>query len=147
MPRRLLIALLAFLLVAPAASASNLVDRNAKNVQLKVNSEGVALVTYKAKGIQRHVIYWGAEGDTPEFFRYDRSGGAVSKKVKDWRTLKNVCGPYPGPEPARVVAACTMSDGIATGRSRTGSASRRTTAARTATRSSTSRTGAVPHRS
>ena len=51
--------------------ASNIVDRNVKNVHLKVSSKGVALVTYKAKGIQRHVIYWGAEGDTPQFFRYD----------------------------------------------------------------------------
>ena len=104
MPRRLLIALLAFLAVAPAASASNMVDRNAKNVRLKVSKANVALVTYKAKGIQRHVIYWGAEGDTPEFFRYDRSGGAVSKKIKNWKTLKNVCGPYTGP-PLKAVAS------------------------------------------
>ena len=111
MPRISCIALVALLLAAPVASASNIVDRNVRNVHLKVNGKGVALVTYKAKGIQRHVIYWGAEGDTPEFFRYDRSGGAVSKKVKDWRKLKNVCGPYQGPPLKAVVAACTMQDG------------------------------------
>jgi len=44
-------------------------------------------VTYKAKGIQRHVIYWGASTDKAAFFRYDRSGGAVSKTVKAWRNL------------------------------------------------------------
>jgi hypothetical protein len=59
-------------------------------------TKGVALVTYKAKGIQRHVIYWGAASDRAAFFRYDRSGGAVSKKVKNWRKMKNACKPYPG---------------------------------------------------
>ena len=111
MPRIRYIALVAFLFAAPVASASNLVDRNVRNVHLKVNSKGIALVTYKAKGIQRHVIYWGAEGDTPQFFRYDRSGGAVSKKIKNWKTLKNVCGPYTGPPLKAVVAACTFRDG------------------------------------
>ena len=111
MPRIPSIACAAFLLVAPVASASNIVDRNAKNVHLKVNSKGVALVTYKAKGIQRHVVYWGAQGDGPEFFRYDRSGGAVSKKVANWTKLKNVCGPYTGPPLVAVVAACTFRDG------------------------------------
>jgi hypothetical protein len=111
MPRRLLIALLALLAVAPAASASNMVDRNAKNVRLKVSRANVALVTYKAKGIQRHVIYWGASGDGPTFFHYDRSGGAVSRKVKDWRKLKNACRPYRGPKLRALVAACTMPDG------------------------------------
>jgi hypothetical protein len=111
MPRISLIAFVAFLLAAPIASASNIVDRNVKNVGLKVNSKGIALVTYKAKGIQRHVIYWGAEGDRHEFFRYDRSGGAVSKKITNWKKLKNVCGPYTGPPLKAVVAACTMKDG------------------------------------
>jgi hypothetical protein len=111
MPRITYIAFVAFLLAAPAASASNIVDRNVKNVHLKVNSKGVALVTYKAKGIQRHVIYWGAQGDSRPFFSYDRSGGAVSKKVANWTKLKNVCGPYTGPPLQAVVAACTMKDG------------------------------------
>ena len=111
MPRRLLIALVALLVVAPAASASNIVDRNAKNVRLKVSKAGVALVTYKAKGIQRHVIYWGASTDKAAFFRYDRSGGAVSKKVKNWRKMKNACKPYSGPPLKAVVVACTAPDG------------------------------------
>jgi hypothetical protein len=111
MPRRLLIALLALLVLAPAASASNIVDRNARNVRLKVSRAGIALVTYKAKGIQRHVIYWGASGDGPAFFHYDRSGGAVSRKVKDWRKLKNACRPYTGPKLRALVAACTARDG------------------------------------
>ena len=98
-----------------------------------MNSKGVALVTYKAKGIQRHVIYWGAEGDTPEFFRYDRSGGAVSKKIKNWQTLKNVCGPYTGPPLRGRRRRLHDARTARTGRSRTGSGSRRTTAARPAT--------------
>src|SRR5262249_7941702 len=111
MPGRLLIALLALLAVAPAANASNIVDRNAKNVRLKVSKSGIALVTYKAKGIQRHVIYWGASGDGPAFCRYDRCGGAVSRKVKDWRKLKSACRPYTGPKLHALVAACTARDG------------------------------------
>lgn len=111
MPRIRLIALAALFVVAPVANASNIVDRNVRSPKLKVSKKGVALVTYKAKGIQRHVVYWGAEGDTPEFFRYDRSGGAVSGKVKNWKTLKNACGPYTGPPIVAAVAKCTMPDG------------------------------------
>ena len=116
MPRIPYIALAAFLSRragrrAPRTSST----ATSRTSTSRSNSKGVALVTYKAKGIQRHVIYWGAEGDTPEFFRYDRSGGAVSKKIKDWRTLKNVCGPYTGPPLRAVVAACTMKDGTQLG--------------------------------
>ena len=86
MPRIPSIALAAFLFAVPVASALEHRRPQRQERPSQGHSKGIALVTYKAKGIQRHVIYWGAEGDTPEFFRYDRSGGAVSKKIKDWRS-------------------------------------------------------------
>jgi hypothetical protein len=46
--------------VAPPASASQLIDRNATGVTLQVNAKGEALVSYRAAGRVRHVIAWGA---------------------------------------------------------------------------------------
>jgi hypothetical protein len=55
------VALLAGLLVVPAAArASTLIDRNARDVSLQVDSGGRALVTYTAGDRRRHVLAWGA---------------------------------------------------------------------------------------
>lgn len=78
-----------------AASASNLVDRNATRITLKVDHRNTALVEYNARGKRHHVLYWGAK-NRKLFFRYDRSGGWKSKRA-DWRKFKNRCRRYNGP--------------------------------------------------
>jgi hypothetical protein len=112
------IALLAVL--APVASASNLIDRNAKNVKLAVNSSGKALLTYTTGGAVKHVLAWNAlnaqspaNGGRQIAFKVDYSGGwAISHKLPLlWQRFKNVCRPYRGPELAWVVTACTAPDG------------------------------------
>src|SRR5262245_43490539 len=47
-------------IAAPFAGASQLIDRNAVDVQLSVNARGEALLTYKKDGKLKHVLAWGA---------------------------------------------------------------------------------------
>jgi hypothetical protein len=107
-------------LAAPATSASNLLDRNATNVRLQVNRQGMALVTYRVQGQLKHVLAWGAiNAHAPTAsvrqvsFKLDYSGGwSLSHKLPLlWERFKNVCGPYRGPALAWLVAACTARDG------------------------------------
>jgi len=75
-------ALLTALLVAPAATSSQLIDRNATAVKLQVDAQGEAMLTYTAAGRLKHVLAWGAENAIPPTptgkqvaFSLDYSGG------------------------------------------------------------------------
>jgi len=46
--------------LVPIAGASQLIDRNATDVKLLVNAKGEALVSYRAGGVEKHVLVWGA---------------------------------------------------------------------------------------
>jgi hypothetical protein len=107
-------------LAPPAASASNLLDRNATDVRLEVNGSGTALITYQAGGKLKHVLAWDAVNahapttSGPQVaFKVDYSGGwSLSHKLPLlWQRFTNVCGPYRGPELAWLVTACTAPDG------------------------------------
>jgi hypothetical protein len=113
MPLRLLAAVVAALVVPGAASASQLIDRDASQLHLLVARNGMALLQYKAHGIKRQVAVWGAinaRHPNPNVaqvkFKLDYSG-------RTWRKakLKNACRPYDGPELAWFVTGCTASDG------------------------------------
>ena len=113
-------ALLAVLAAAlPAtASASQLIDRNASGVRLEVNSAGQALLSYRAAGLVRHVLVWGALDARPPTasvpqveFRVDYSGGWGSFRKLVWKDFRNTCKPYTGPAVAMLVTACTALDG------------------------------------
>jgi hypothetical protein len=104
----------------PTAAASNLIDRNATNVKLQVNSSGMALLTYKAGGKAKHVLAWGAvdahapsEAGPQAKFQLDYSGGwSLSHKLPLlWERFKNTCGPYTGPTLQWFVTGCTAKDG------------------------------------
>jgi hypothetical protein len=94
--------------LAPAASASEVVGRNASNVRLEVNPQGRALVSYRSGGAAKHVLAWGAVNGNPPsrapqvHFRVTYSGP---------RSVRNVCRPYSGPPLAWGVTACTAPDG------------------------------------
>jgi len=101
-----------------AASASQLLDRNAQSVKLGVDRSGRALVSYRARGRQWHVLAWGAvnavapsAGGRQVELRLDYSGGWGSQRKLVWKTFANACGPYTGPPLAWVVTACTARDG------------------------------------
>jgi hypothetical protein len=102
------------LAVAPGASASWLVDRNASSIHLATDNSGRALVTYRAHGRAFHVLAWGAinarhpSPTIPQVdFKHDYSGG----KDRVWRTFKNTCQAYDGPPLAWSVTACKATDG------------------------------------
>jgi len=114
----LLVLVVAACVFASTASASQLLDRNAKDVKLEVDAKGEALVTYTAGGKVKHVLAWGAENaiaptkSRPQLaFKLDYAGGWGKYHRDYWKTFKNACGSYDGPELAWFVAGCTASDG------------------------------------
>ncbi len=109
--RSLLIAVCAFLLLPASASGSEIIDRNAQDVRLGVDTNGEALVTYKVRGHVMHVRAWGAVNASQPTksrlqvsFRKDYSG-------RYWTSFKNQCRAYDGPALAFQVAACAAPDG------------------------------------
>ena len=100
------------LLLAPAsASASQLIDRDARGVHLTVNARGQALLTYTAHGSFHRVVAWGAinarypNPKIPQVqFRKDYSG-------RSWSSAGGGCRPYAGPKLAFFVMGCTAPDG------------------------------------
>jgi hypothetical protein len=79
---------------------------------------GKALVTYRAKGVTRHVFVWGAiNAYTPESgkpqvrFKHDYSGGLATLHRAAWVSFVDECGSYDGPTLAYLVAGCKAPDG------------------------------------
>ena len=114
-----LLALVAAAAVFPAAAqASELIDRNATGVKLAVNTNGQALLTYRARGAVRRVLVWGAvnaiaptQGRPQLAFRLDYSGGWGTYRRDVWKTFRNACAPYDGPALQWLVTACKAPDG------------------------------------
>jgi hypothetical protein len=101
---------------AQAATASQLLDRNATHVRLKVSRDGKAMVSYRANGRSWDVLAWGAVNALAPTtarkqvqFRIDRAGGwgAFGHKLR----FANACRPYDGPPLVHVVIACKAPDG------------------------------------
>jgi hypothetical protein len=114
--RRLLFVAIASAAFASPASASQLLDRNATHVRLKVSSDGKAMVSYRAHGRSWDVLAWGAinalhpnKVRKQVQFRLDRAGGwgTFGRKLR----FKNSCQPYDGPPLAHLVVACKAPDG------------------------------------
>jgi hypothetical protein len=107
------------LVVASApASASQLVDRNTTGVRLAVNAKGEALLTYRATGVVKHVLAWGAtnarsptSGKPQLRFSKDYSGGFGKYRTLYWLRFRNACRKYDGPALAFLVTACKAPDG------------------------------------
>ena len=109
---------LAAALFTSTASASELIDRNAAGVKLQVASNGQALLSYSARGKRWNVLAWGAvnaiaptTARTQLEFKLDYSGGYGTYKKDVWKTFKNACRPYDGPELQWLVTGCTAPDG------------------------------------
>jgi hypothetical protein len=117
--RLALIAVAAASVAVPAtASASEIIDRNASNISLKVAANGQALVSYNARGKRWNVLAWGAKNaihSTPSRpqvkFRLDYSGGYGTYKRDVWKTFKDACRAYDGPKLQWFVAGCKAADG------------------------------------
>ena len=109
---------LAATLVAPA-SASQLINRDVRNIKLAVNNKGEALVTYRTvRGRTQHVLAWGAlNARQPnrtlkqQRFKLDYAGGWGKYHKLYWKTFKSSCGAYDGPALAWQVTACKAGTG------------------------------------
>ena len=107
------------LVCVPAASASQLIDRNATGVSLRVNAQGEALLTYRTGGKLKRVLAWGAVNAIPPNqsrpqvkFSLDYSGGyAKHHNAHYYLVFNGTCLPYDGPPLAWRVAACKAPDG------------------------------------
>ena len=113
-----LVAVLAVLALAGPAFGSQLIDRDARNVHLAVNTKGEALLTYTARGGRQHVLAWGAvnarQPSTKTHqvrFGKDYSGGWGKYRKLYWRSFRNGCRPYEGPPLVFLVTACDAPDG------------------------------------
>jgi hypothetical protein len=115
------VALVACGLLAGTANASEpFTDTSVAFVSLQVNKRGEALVTYRRQnGTLRHVLLWGAvdalspvKGVPQVHFQYDYAGGwRKYHNGSYWKTFRNACAPYDGPQLVFFVAACKAPDG------------------------------------
>jgi hypothetical protein len=111
--------IVAIVLAAPAAAhGAQLIDRDAKAVTLEVNTNGEALLVYRAGGVLKHVLVWGAvnakppDPATPQVrFRVDYAGGWGKYHTQYWKKFQNQCQPYDGPALPNVVTECKVPDG------------------------------------
>ena len=115
-----LLVLLAAVAATQAVASEPLQDANVAFVSLKVNAKGEALFTYRrADGRPRHVLAWGAVNarapsqELPQVrFRWDYAGGwGKYRNGRYWKSFKDGCQPYDGPELALLVAACKAPNG------------------------------------
>ena len=114
----LTVGLLVALVVPAGSQASQLIARDAKDVTLRVNARGQALVGYRAKGKRWTVLAQGAINarhptpDRPQVaLEIDYSGGWGMYRKTLSRGFANACRKYSGPPLAWFVAGCTMPDG------------------------------------
>jgi hypothetical protein len=101
---------------AQSSAGSQLIDRNATNVRLKVSRDGKAMVSYRANGRAWDVLAWDAVNALAPTtarkqvqFRLDRAGGwgAFGKKLR----FRNACRAYDGPPVVHLIIACKAPDG------------------------------------
>jgi hypothetical protein len=112
-------AILAAAVLVPVASASQLIDRNATHVSLRVNAKGEALLTYKSGNKLKRVLAWGAVNAIPPNqtrpqvkFKLDYSGGyAKYHNAHYYLVFNGSCLKYDGPALSWEVAACKAPDG------------------------------------
>ena len=131
------IAVLTAVGIPATASASEIIDRNASNVSLKVASNGQALVSFNARGKRWNVLAWGAMNATAS--DDDPQADRVQARLLGWlRAPTSATSGRPSRTPAAPTTApsCSGSSPAArrptarTGRSSPGSARSPTTASR-----------------
>lgn len=107
--RRLFFVALTALVLAPPASASQLIDRDATGVRLAVTSEGkTAVLTYRAHGRRWRVRAWGAINAR---FPNPSIPQVQFRIRRDARPIRNSCSRYDGPPLPWLVTACKAPDG------------------------------------
>ncbi len=95
--------------IAGEARASELIDRGAHNVSLKVDGGGHALVTYRRRGALRRVHAWGAINARHPTYGLSQASFRLNYVGKGFK--EGTCLPYDGPALAWLVTACKAPDG------------------------------------
>lgn len=90
------------------ASGRKAIARDTTDVQLAVDAEGRALVTYRADGRLQRVLAWGAINAVASGENRPQVGFQLEYGAEP---IRDVCGPYRGPALAWLVVACTAPDG------------------------------------
>jgi hypothetical protein len=106
---------------APALASEALTDTSVTFKSLAVSAKGEAVITYvRSDGTTRHILAWGAINANAPLdpavrqvrFKWDYAGGWGShRNASYWKTVRNRCAPYDGPELPYLVAACKAPDG------------------------------------
>ncbi|MFN2469191.1 MAG: hypothetical protein ABR521_13810 [Gaiellaceae bacterium] len=103
---------------AGIAQASQIIDRNAGNVKIRVTKAGIAQVSYAARGRKFKVLAWGAANATlpapgakQQVFTVNYSNGFGTPYAKLGRNFPDACRRYDGPRLPWMVAACKAPDG------------------------------------
>ena len=104
-----LVSLAAVSVLCAPAQGSMVIARNATRMKLAVDAQGIAHVSYRDRGKQRHALAWGAINDQIKF-KVDYSGGWGAFRKPLWRSI-TACDRYDGPKLAWFVAACKAPDG------------------------------------
>jgi hypothetical protein len=117
-------ALAAAVVFSGSAAASEIIDRlpqqpTKKDVQLKVNAKGEALLSFMDAGKKKNVLVWGAVNAIPPSpskpqvkFKVDFAGGWGKYRDKAYAAnFKDTCKPYSGQALYWLVTACTAADG------------------------------------
>ncbi len=105
--------------LAAAASASQLIDRDASGVRLVVTRNGAAHLLYTAAGQQKHVVAYGAvnarfpqAGRQQVAFQVNYNAGyGTPYYMPPGAPLANTCRRYDGPRLPWLVAGCKAKDG------------------------------------
>jgi hypothetical protein len=111
-----------FAVLAGPAAAGQLIDRNATQISLEVNTKEQAMLQYKVGVRHRHVLVWGAvnarnsvagsNGKPNQVeFKVDYSGGWASFGRVLYPTFKDACRRYTGPAIPYLVVGCDAPDG------------------------------------
>ena len=114
----LVFAVLIVVALPATSSASEIIDRDVSNVSLKVASNGQALISFNSHGKRSNVLAWGAMNALQPTtarkqveFKLDYSGGYGTYKRDAWKTFKDACHAYDGPELQWFVTGCKAADG------------------------------------
>jgi hypothetical protein len=114
------VAVVSAAIVGAAGAAEIVQDPDARLTSLQVNRKGEALLTYRrSDGRLRHVLVWGAVNarpptqDVPQVrFHWDYAGGwGKYRQSSYWKSFRNSCRPYDGPQLALFVTGCKAPDG------------------------------------
>ena len=100
-----------FAVLPAVASASQYVDRDGRDVRLRIDGTGRALLSYRKAGVPKSVLVWGAENGLQPSRNRRQVKFRLNYNPTAAKGFTGNCGHYDGPSLPFLVAACKASDG------------------------------------